>query len=157
MRDNMVETEPAKATAVSRTMVTSAPNTIAERVPTHALLSASQTTTSTTMTDLTTVGPVVGPLTTGPFAIFMVSAFISNTTALAGGYMGCAVSGATTLAADTTRALRIISGAASENAKQAYIGMVSLNAGANTFTAKYAQIGAGTAAFSTRELVVFPL
>jgi len=73
--------------------------------------------------------------------------------------MGCAVSGATTIAADVTRALRIMSGAAAENSKQSYIGMffATLTAGSNTFQAKYSTVGAGTSTFDERELLVIPL
>lgn len=159
LRDNMLETEPGKATAAGRVMATAAANGIAERVPSWAQVATAQTTATTSPTDLTTVGPVVGPLTTGTSAIYIVSSFISNGTASGGGLMSVAVSGATTLAAGTTRVLRIMSGAAAENAKQAYVGMFdgSLTAGSNTFTAKYAAVGTGTASFSTRELTVFPL
>ncbi len=158
LRDNMAETEPGKATTAGRTMTTAAVNGIAERVPSWAQVATAQTIAVTTPGDLTTVGPAV-TVTTGPSAIYMISAFISNSTALAGGLMSVAVSGATTLSASTTRILRIMSGAASENAKQSFIGMFdgSLTPGSNTFTAKYAIVGSGTASFSSRELVVFPL
>jgi hypothetical protein len=162
---NINESAPAKATATGRLIVTTAANAIAERVPTVARITGgAQTTTSTTLTDLTTTGPQIATLATGTSAIFTVSAFCFNTSAGQGCYVGCAVSGASTIAGDLFRSLRIMSGAASENSKQSYIGAfgngggTNLTAGNNTFTAKYASTsGAATATFDERELMVLPL
>jgi hypothetical protein len=73
--------------------------------------------------------------------------------------VGVAVSGATTIAADALRSLRIMSGAAGENSKQSYVGMFSgtLTAGNNTFKAQYAVVTTGTGSFDERELLVLPL
>lgn len=159
VRDNFAETEAAKATAAGRLIITTAANAIAERVPSYASVATSQTTASTTFTDLATVGPTVGPLTTGASAIYIASSFIQNSVAGQGGYMGVAVSGASTIAADVLRALRIISGTAAENAKVSYIGMFAnaLTGGSNTFTAKYSSIASGTVTYASRELIVIPL
>lgn len=158
VRDNFAETEPGKAASTGGLIVTSAANTIAQRTPSIARVATSQTTTSTTFVDLATAGPAVATLATGASAIFVVSSFTSGSTANQGGYMGCAVSGATTVAADVTRAMRVMSGIASEISRQSYIGLLALTAGSNTFTAKYASTNAGsTATFSERELLVIPL
>lgn len=160
VKDNFLETSPAKATATGRLMVTSGVNQISERVPTMSrVVGGGQFTTSTSFVDLLTTGPIAGPLATGTSAIFAVSSFIFNSTANQGGYMGCAVSGATTIAADTARSLRVMSAIASENAKQSYVGMFNgtLTAGSNTFTAKYSITTSGQATFDERELLVIPL
>lgn len=158
---NINETAPAKATATGRIFVTTAANAIAERIPSIARITGgTQTTTSTSLTDLTTTGPQIATLATGTSAIFAVGGFCFNTTAGQGCYIGCAVTGASTIAGDLFRSLRIMSGAASENSKQSYIGMfnATLTAGNNTFTAKYASTsGAATATFDERELLVIPL
>lgn len=157
---NINTTSPALATATGRIFVSTAANTIAQRIPTIARVTGGgQTSASTTFVDLATVGPTVSTLATGTSAIFAVSAFCQNSTAAAGCYVGCAVSGATTIAADVTRALRIMSGAIGENSKQAYIGMffATLTAGNNTFKAQYATTGSGTGTWDERELLVIPL
>lgn len=164
IRDNINETAPAKATATGRLFVSTGANTLAERVPTVVRVTGGpQTTGSATFTDLVTTGPTISSLATGTNAIFAVSAFILNTTAGQGGYMGVNVSGASTISADVTRALRIMSGGASELSKQSYVGMFSsvagaaLTAGNNTFKAQYSVVASGTASFDERELLVIPL
>jgi hypothetical protein len=161
VRDNLAETAPAKATTTGRIFVTTGANGIAERIPSIVRVTGGgQGTTSTSFTDLTTVGPTISTLATGVSAIFAVSAYALSTVAQAGAYMGVAVSGASTVAADTNRALRIHSEVASVNQKVSYVGMfaATLTAGNNTFQAKYASTsGASTATFDERELLVIPL
>ncbi len=158
---NINETGPAKVTATGRILVSTGANTLAQRIPSIVRVTGgAQGTTSTSFTDLTTVGPTISTLATGTSAIFSVSPYALSTVAQAGAYMGVAVSGATTIAADVNRSLRVISEVASVNQKLAYIGMFSatLTAGNNTFTAKYASTsGASTATFDERELMVIPL
>jgi hypothetical protein len=57
VRDNLLECAPAKATTPGRLIVTTGPNAITERVVTQASISTSETTTSTSYTDLATTGP----------------------------------------------------------------------------------------------------
>jgi hypothetical protein len=160
VRDNLAETAPAKATATGRIFVSTGANAIAERVPSVTrVVGGAQGTTSTSFTDLSTVGPTSPSTATGTSAIYAISAFCLNTSAGNGCYIGVAVSGASTIAATVTQALRIMSGGASENSKQSYVGMFSttLTAGNNTFQMKYAAVSAGTATFDERELLVLPL
>lgn len=161
VRDNILETPAAKATATGRMYISNGVNSIAERVPTRVkTVGGPQGTTSATPTDLLTVGPTVGPLTTGTSAIYVVSAYISHATATSGGYMGVTVSGASSVAMDLLDSLRKISATTSLKEKCSYVGMYagSLTAGSNTFTAKYASTSAGTTAtFEERELIVLPL
>lgn len=164
VRDNFLETGPAKATAAGRLLVTTAAGAIAERVPqVQRIVGGGQSTTLATFTDLTTVGPTCANVLTGTAAIYIVSAFIQNNSAGQGGYMGVAVSGASSIAADSNRALRIMSGAIGENSKQSYAGMFfpasgnGLTAGANTFQAKYSVVATGQATFDERELIIIPL
>lgn len=157
---NINETGPAKVTATGRILVSTGANALAQRIPSiNRVVGGAQATASTTFTDLTTVGPTISSLATGTSAIYSVAAFCLNTTAGQGCYMGHTVSGASTIAADATRALRIMSGAASENSKQSYTGMHSatLTAGNNTFTARYASVASGSATFDEREILVIPL
>ncbi len=160
VRDNFLETGPAKATAAGNLLVTSGVGAIGERRPTIArIVGGGQSTASATFVDLLTVGPTVGPLLTGTSAIYIVAAFVQNATAGQGGYMGVTVSGASAIAGDSNRSLRIMSGAAGENAKQGYAGMFfgSLTPGANTFKAVYSVVASGIATFDERELLIIPL
>jgi hypothetical protein len=160
VRDNSNETAPAKFTAAGQLFVATGANAGAARTPSSARVETSETTTSSTMTDLTTSGPAV-TVTTGTAALVFLTARIESNTASDGGAMGYAVSGASTISAtdDTSKALRLISAVA--NIRQrctAVIRETGLTAGSNTFTAKYERIGAAsTATIAMRELLVIPL
>lgn len=159
VRDNILVTPAALATATGRMYISNGVNSIAERVPQIGRITGGgQATASTSFTDVTTVGPTV-TAATGTSAIIAISAFCQNSVAGQGCYMGVDVSGATTIAASVDRALRIMSGAAAENSKQSYVGMYfgTLTAGSNTFRAKYASVASGNAQFDERELVLIPL
>jgi len=161
VRDNILETPAAKFTAAGQMMISSAANAGAIRTPSFARTGpALQTTTSTTPADLTTAGPIISTLSTGASAIWVVSSYCASSVAGAGAYMCCAVSGASTIAGDLLRSLRVISETAASNQKMSYVGTfnTTLTPGSNTFTAKYASTsGASTAGFDERELIVFPL
>lgn len=155
VRDNFGETAPAKATAATQHFVATGVNAIAARQTTETLTSATSTTTSTSYTDLSGgAAPVVSGLTTGIKAIVWVVCAVSNSTG-AQSMMSFAVSGATTLAAADTRCY---AGTMTAGATMigAWIGLVDLTAGSNTFTAKY-RVLAGTGSYNDRRLGVFPL
>lgn len=124
-------------------------------IPVQALVATSQATTSTTYTDLATVGPAV-TVTTGTSALVIVGAQILNSTAAITAFMSFAVSGATTSAAvDAGRAV----GVANANlilASRAFL-MTGLTPGSNTFTAKYKVNGASTGTFQDRYIIVRPI
>lgn len=116
----------------------------------------SQTTTSTTFTDLITSGPTV-TLTTGTKALVHVAAVLSNDTAGAESYMGFAVSGASTIAPDPSAAVMWSTPIANGRIQAGYFVLVSsLTAGVNTFTGKYL-VTAGTGTFGNRRIAVVPL
>jgi hypothetical protein len=120
-----------------------------------------QTTTSTTYTDLSTVGPAV-TLNTLTTALVSVGAYFSNNTSTDGALMSFAVSGATTLAAnDNYRAgWDVVAGAANIGVFSQMSFVTGLTAGSNTFTAKYRANGGGTATFGQfggRFIAVIPL
>ena len=157
MRDNQNETAPGIATAASRMIVTDGANSIAERIPTRDYVGTSQTTSSSTFTDLTTTGPAV-TVTTGTLALVIVQCVLSSDTAGAISDMGFAVSGASTVAASSTYALRYESSVANDILQASAVFLVTgLTAGSNTFTAKYrAFSGAGTSTYAERFLTVLP-
>lgn len=116
-----------------------------------------ETTTSTTYTDLATVGPAV-TLTTGANALVIVTASLSNSGSAVSNFnlMGYAVSGASTVAATDNTALSATSNPANSETQMSMATVVGLTAGSNTFTAKY-KVGAGTGSFSRRVITVIPL
>lgn len=157
VRDNLLETAPGKASAAGQTFVATAANAIAARVPTGATVITSQATTSTSYTDLTTVGPSV-TVTTGTKAIVCMSTTLLNSGTSFGSFASYAVSGATTIAAADQWSL-ILDGTALNNPVR-YGGIhfqESLNPGSNTFTMKYKADATSSASFANRHLFVFPL
>ena len=152
IRDNFNETAPGIASAAGRLIVTDAVNSIVERIPTTASVATSETTTSVTFTDLSTVGPAV-TVGTGTAALVIVRALAINSGASGFTDMGYAVSGATTIGAVTADAFRVQS--------NAWIGAANvfletgLTAGSNTFTAKY-RVSTGTGTWQTRSITIIP-
>lgn len=157
VRDNLLETAPAKATAAGRLFVTTGANSIAERVPSSNTVAATEGTASTTYTDLTTVGPTV-TVTTGTTALVGITGGMAQSAV--GGYCNAsvAVSGASTVAAGTF-VLNFRSGATNQQIVATNFNMMTgLTAGSNTFKMQYnAGAGGGTATFFNRHLVVIPL
>jgi len=118
-----------------------------------AIVATSETTTSTSYTNLTTAGPAV-TLTTGTKALVIITATTVNSGSTAHTIISYKVSGATTIASsdavcnDETGALVKRSSSASR--------LTTLNAGSNTFTMEY-KVSAGTGTFSNREIIVIDM
>lgn len=123
---------------------------------TEATVATSEATASTSMTNLTTVGPAV-TVDIGPSgkALVILGALITSDDAAGGGAMGFAVSGASTVAASTSQCLEG-RGLAGGEASKIHL-VTGLTPGSNTFTAKYQRISVGTATFVRRVLAVVPL
>lgn len=156
VRDNLLETMPGKATAANRIFVSNGLNSIAERVPSTATVATAQTTSSTSYTDLGTVGPAV-TVTTGTAAIVWAVVRTEHSSSTGECSWSVAVSGASTVAAsDNWRGLQ--SGVAASNPNRFGVChlFTGLTAGSNTFTVKYKTTGA-TATFQDRDIVVVPL
>ncbi len=122
-----------------------------------ATVATSETTSSTTYTDLTTAGPAV-TVTTGTKALVIVTANMRDRESRAN-YMSYAVSGATTTAAADTRALIMIDPQQPASINQmSFANLATLTAGSNTFTAKYrTDSAAHSAAFANRSIFVINL
>ena len=121
-----------------------------------ARVDSDQGTSSASFTDLTTSGPAV-TLTTGTKALVIVSARTYNNSTNSYTYMSYAVSGASTVAANTDTSLAWRQGDTSDQVIQtSRATVVTLTAGSNTFTAKYAA-GGGTASFGHRDIFVLDL
>ncbi len=126
------------------------------REPTSALVATSETTASTSYTDLATAGPAV-TVTTGTVALVIVSASLANDTAGRFAFMGYAVTGASSLGAGDAIALSYESSAADDELQASWVSLrTDLTAGSNTFTAKYRAATSGTATFKNRHITVLP-
>lgn len=151
VRDNLLETEPAKATTTGSLFVGTEAHTITERRPDIAVVATSQQTTSATYTNLATSGPAV-TVTTGERAIVMHQCLLTNSSTNSS-YMSHAVTGATTAPAEDSWSTRR-QGTDDILAASLYT-WLNLTPGSNTFTAKY-RVAGTTGTFADRRLVVIP-
>lgn len=122
----------------------------------EATVTTSQTTTSTSYTDLTTVGPT-RTVETGSTAIVVFSAAMSNGTANIGSWVSVDCSFSTTVAASNDWAIKCDGSAA--NYVMRAMGahrFTGLTPGYNTFTMKY-RCDSGTSTYFDRHLVVIPV
>lgn len=164
VRDNLLETEPAKASGVGNYFVSTGATAIAARTPGGANVQTRQLTASTSYTDLTTVGPQV-TATTGTKALVLWSCAIANDTTDAQTLVSVGVTGATTVAASDAWAIIAdgITGhsnpnepADQHNRRGSAKLFTGLTSGSNIFTMKY-KVGSGNGRFFNRELIVYPL
>lgn len=157
VRDNLLETAPAKATAASQLFVSTGPNAITTRVPSQASVSTLQSTTSSSYVDLTTVGPRI-TLDTGTIAFCWFAASHSHSADNNETACSVAVSGASTVAASNAwqHSVDGIVGGNFVRGSSFHI-FTGLTAGTNIFTMKYRVGASGTASFRDRELGVLPL
>jgi hypothetical protein len=154
LRDNMLETLPARATTPGGFFVVHGKNQIAEQLPVSAFVPTDESTSETAYTDLATGGPAV-TVNTGTAALVMLNTHCqqSNSTAA---WMSYEVGGATSSDAQDNRAVML------QNSSPQRSGMAilheELTPGSNTFTAKYRMTGTtGTASFQSRRIAVLPL
>lgn len=154
VRDNLNETAPAKATTAGAHFAVSGANEIVERLAVTDVVTTSQDTTSTSYTDLATVGPDV-TADTGPQALVIVRGAISNS-GTGSSRMSYAVSGASSVVAADAQCVGVF-GTAGTGALASDVSLITgLTPGSNTFTAQY-RVSSGTGTFSTRRITVFPL
>ena len=121
-----------------------------------ATVATSQTTTSTSYTDLATAGPAV-TVTTGTRALVIIGSDITNNTSATSARTSFAVSGATTVAAVDTYCAKLYwtTGQSAIQVSGVYL-LTGLTAGANTFTAKY-KVSGGTGTFLNRSIAVIDM
>lgn len=158
LRDNMLETAPAKATQSGSLIVGSGMNQIAERIPQIQRVDTSETTVSTSYTDLATPGPSV-TVTTGTGALILTACTIGNNTANASSFMSWTISGATTRSTPLDKtAVRSdgMNGASNALTMSTVDYFQGLTPGTSTFTCQY-KVGSGTGVFSNRFIAVMPL
>jgi len=120
-----------------------------------AVVATTQTTTSSSFTDLATSGPAV-TLTTGTKALVILYNRSQTGNPLEPAIMGFAVSGATTVAATDNRSLGSYNSNDYIGYSSAFI-ITGLTAGSNTFTCKYRQDGSTTGYFQERVLSIIDM
>lgn len=121
-----------------------------------ATVATGQTTTSTSFTDLATSGPSV-TMTTGTKALVFIVSNIDNQAGNGQGYVGFAVSGASSISASDTTALHYYSGGVIALQYGATYLVSGLTAGSNTFTLKYKSGNGSTQYFANRQITVMDL
>jgi hypothetical protein len=121
----------------------------------NAFTLASETTASTSYTNLATVGPQVS-VTTGTLALVLFACGIDNTVTNGASEASVMVTGASSVAASTDWSLRRDGLASSNSLILGRAHMFSgLTPGTNTFRMQY-KVGSGTGSFFNREIVVLP-
>lgn len=118
--------------------------------PTAATVATSQSTSSTTFTDLATVVSVT--LTTGTLVCISAVAEVTAIPAAAP-RISVAISGATTVAAGTTRTLEVGAGGAAPTWTNGSA-LVAVTAGTNTFTLKFRSQDGSSVTFQNRSITV---
>jgi hypothetical protein len=128
--------------------------------PVGAVVATSETTTSSTYTNLATAGPAVAVVigATGK-ALVSIHSAIANASFPLASYYGFAVSGASSIAASDSTAIGFTSTYAGAGIRTGTTILVTgLSAGSTTFTAKYRMDpGVGPATFVDRRISVCPL
>ena len=155
VRDNLLETVPAKATAASQIPVSTGANAMAMRTPAADFVSATETTTSTSFVALATAGPAV-TVTCGTRAIVFLFSWVRNNTVNGTAIAGYAVTGASAVGAGDNQALELMSAVSNQSARMtAVFYQQALTSGSNTFTMQY-RVNAGTGTFADRRIFVIP-
>ena len=158
VRDNLLETGPAKATTAGAHFAVTGTGAIAERVPTEDVVDTLQTTTSQTFADLATVGPTV-TVTTGAKCMIVLTAGMSIDQTNQSSRMSVDISGANVQAAIDARAARVGAASATPSTTRCSALMIlsGLTPGSTTFTAKYRTSGStSTSTFDQRRVSVLP-
>jgi hypothetical protein len=135
------------------------PNKLATGAVTNEVTS-SQTTTSTSYTDLSTVGPSITlDVPSTGMVLIAFGCNLGNTTAGQWSSMSIELSGANTASPTPFSKYSILQRATTANAEETrYVTLLltGLSAGSTTFTAKY-RVGGNTGSFRERNLSVVPL
>lgn len=156
LRDNLLMTAPALATTAGGHFAATGTNAIAQRVSQVAGVNTAQTTTNTSYTNLTTVGPQI-TATTGPAALIFMSSRVSNATAGQNSWVSYNITGASAISPSDNYALSYDSPVVNSTMYATYATLeTGLTAGSNIFTMQY-RVSSSTGTFSNRRLAVFPL
>jgi hypothetical protein len=156
VRDNLNETAPAKGAGAGAIYVSEGSNSIVGRTLGDAEVATTESTASTSYTNLATTGPGTSR-TTGTKALVLLGAAMRVNSADARVFMSIEVTGATAVSATDSLSINMTMPTASTFSEVGHhLFYSSLTAGVNTFTAKY-RTTAGTADFARRRILVIPL
>lgn len=159
VRDNLLETVPAKATSSvvdGSFFVKTGTNSInnGARTPMTAVVSGTETTTSTSYAALATAQQL--DVVTGTMALVTVGSRMYISGGGNTGYMSVAISGASSVTVADDWALQYCSEVSNRefSGSRTYL-FTGLTAGTNTFAARF-KVTAGTGSFRYRSLSVIP-
>lgn len=156
IRDNLLETAPAKATQSGTIFCGTGPNGIAERFPEIDFIQTLQTTASSSYVDLPSVGPTV-TVTSGARALVALTCNMESNVAGGISNMAVDISGASSEGPTESNSLRYESGTSGDSIQATFSTIyTTLTPGENRFRAKYKTNGAGTSTFSARKVCVLP-
>lgn len=155
MRDNLNETEAARATTAGSLFWSTTDNSIRERPVRGGDMWAFGTTASTSYVDLTTFGPTV-TVDTGQYALVMFSVAMQNAGSDEACYANYYITGATEASHDPLSELTVWGGSARQARTMSVSWCTNLTPGSNTFTLQY-RVSAGTGQFDHRHMVVIAL
>lgn len=156
IRDNLLETAPAKASGEGSYFVGNGANTLIERYWGTDPQLAEGSTSSSSYTDLSgSFGPTVTAATSSRALVILTGRMRNNTTSEYAA-MSFAVSGDSSIAASDDNCLSFENSAANTDSQASVvIPLNTLTPGSNTFTTKYRSTG-GTATFERRRITVLP-
>lgn len=156
VRDNLLETAPAKATEAGGFITTAGANSVKQSTPLEDFVETDESASSgfNTFVDLATVGPEV-TVDTGTSAWVFFSCEMNPDSTDSAANMSVEVSGATSISPNQDFSARLdgVTGGNSSTGCNFRL-FTALNEGTNTFTAKYSSFGAS---FRHRRLMVVPL
>ena len=119
-------------------------------------VSTQETSSSTSYTDLATVGPTVTLTSAGNRALLLwTTTQFSNSATISGQHCSVAITGATTIAASDSISLRTTHDNQGAGFRVAQFAFLTINPGSNTYTMKYRCVSAVTSVWATRSLFVF--
>lgn len=158
VRDNLLVTAPALATAAGNMFVSSGANVLAQRVPNSDTVNTSETTTSTSYVNLTTAGPTASSVVSDVRVIVWWTVQSNTATVSTDSLSSIDVSGATTTAATDNYCTDVGqpgSGTAFLDVSASRVVRLTVTAGTNTYKVVYRVTG-GTGTFKRRTIVVLP-
>lgn len=159
IRDNMFLMAPNLATTAGRVFNVTGPNELHETEIKYAEVNTTQSTSSASYANLSTVGPSVTATVYGQQAMVWFSCQLDQNTDNFQAAATIEVSGASSYVADNARCCITRDGMPANNPVQYMSAFLfdPLNQGEHTFTAKYRTGGGGSATFAFRRLLVWPL
>jgi hypothetical protein len=153
VRDDLNETSPAKATAASRWFPGIGANDVRERAILGDSIVTSESTTSTSYTNLASWGPTV-TLTTSTYALVWINAHLQTNTAGAVTYASYEVTGASSISASDVWCCRMQASGTNDDQRAGIAHYQNaITAGSNSFRMMY-RTTAGTASFASRHILV---